>query len=80
MKTKANARPTDRSLHRRWIDRIAAVDDGNILRVAFFALLFGTASVLYVDYRELTANEGPALSNPLQPILPPATDSPASPL
>lgn len=77
MKSEANARIADRSFYRSWVDRIAAVDDGNILRVAFFALLIGTVSVLYVDYRELTANEGAGLSNPLQPILPPATDSPA---
>ena len=77
MKSEANARAADRSLYGRWIDRIAAVDDGNILRVAFYALLIGTASVLYVYYRELNASEGPGLSNPLQPILPPAIDSPA---
>lgn len=73
MKTDANARiATDEGpFYRRLIERIAAVDDGNILRVAFFGLLVGTMSVLYVDFRELTANEGAALSAPLQPILPP---------
>ena len=35
------------------IARLAAIDDGNILRVAFYALLIGTASVLFVDFREL---------------------------
>jgi len=67
MKTEANARTQDRSL----IERIAAVDDGNILRVAFFTLLVGTASVLYVDFRELTESEGAALAVPMRPILPP---------
>lgn len=80
MKTDANARTADRDgpFHRRLIDTIAAIDDGNILRVAFFALLAGTASVLYVDFRELTANEGAALAVPLRPILPPFNpDGPA---
>ena len=79
MKSDANARAaTDEGpFYRAVIRRIAAIEDGSILRVAFFALLIGTASVLYVDYRELTANEGAALANPLQPILPPAIDSPA---
>lgn len=73
MKTEANARAQTRDgpFYRGMIERIAAVDDGNILRVAFFALLIGTASVLYVDFRELTANEGAALAVPMRPILPP---------
>ena len=79
MKTEANARVAEPSgpFYRGIIERIAAVDDGNVLRVAFFALLLGTASVLYVDYRELTENEGAQLAMPGQPILPPATESPA---
>lgn len=78
MKTEANARAaTDEGpFYRGIIQRIAEVDDGNILRVAFFALLVGTLSVLYVDYRELTENEGSALVAPGQPILPPALDGP----
>ena len=40
------------------------------MRVAFFGLLIGTLSVLYVDYRELTEGEGLALAMPQQPILP----------
>ncbi|KQX38894.1 hypothetical protein ASD04_09620 [Devosia sp. Root436] len=80
MKTEANARAATRDspFYRRLIESIAAIDDGNILRVAFFALLAGTASVLYVDYRELTADEGAALAMPMQPILPPFNpDGPA---
>lgn len=80
MKSDANARAMTQEgpFYRRWIEAVARVDDGNILRFAFFALLAGTASVLYVDYRELTENEGAALSNPAQPILPPADpDGPA---
>jgi len=73
MKTEANARAatSEGPFYRGLIQRIVQVDDGNILRVAFFALLAGTASVLYVDFRELTANEGAALAMPMQPILPP---------
>ena len=73
MKTLANARAENRDgpLHQRIVEALAALDDGNILRVAFFALLIGTASVLYVDFRELTANEGAALALPMRPILPP---------
>ena len=73
MKTDANARAAtrDSSLYQRAIDAMATVEDGAILRVAFFALLAGTASVLYVDFRELTANEGAALAVPMRPILPP---------
>lgn len=71
MKTAANARTEHGSFYRRFLRRAAAVDDGNILRVAFLALLIGTASVLYVDFRELTASQGAALAMPMQPILPP---------
>ena len=81
MTSPANARtdPPAGPFYRRLIDRIAAIDDGAILRVAFFALLAGTVSVLFVDYRELTdlAEASPALPMPLQPILPPATTGPA---
>lgn len=73
MKTEANARieDSDGPFYRRLVRRMADLEDGNILRVAFFALLIGTASVLYVDFRELTENEGAALAVPAKPILPP---------
>lgn len=73
MKSDANARALtqDGPFYRRWIETVARVDDGNVLRFAFFALLAGTASVLYVDYRELTESEGAGLAVPAQPILPP---------
>ena len=54
------------------IARLAAIDDGNILRVAFYALLIGTASVLFVDFREMTTATPPTTAPQLQPILPPA--------
>ncbi|MDB5612984.1 MAG: hypothetical protein JWQ22_637 [Devosia sp.] len=80
MKSDANARALSEEspFYRRWVQRVADLDDGNILRVAFFALLAGTASVLFVDFRELTASEGAALAVPMQPILPPFNpDGPA---
>jgi hypothetical protein len=59
--------------YQRLIALLSRIEDGAVLRTAFFALLIGTAGVLYADYREL--NEGQALSRELvpQPILPPAT-------
>lgn len=75
MKSEANARAktNESSFYRSFVRWVAEVDDGAIVRVVFFALLLGTASVLFVDYRELTENEGSALSVPLHPILPPAS-------
>lgn len=73
MKTKANARAPSGSPG--IIARLAAIDDGNIIRVAFFALLIGTASVLYVDFRELALSEPATLAPTLTPILPPADPS-----
>ncbi|MDB5586816.1 MAG: hypothetical protein JWP26_1786 [Devosia sp.] len=76
MKTDANARADtkDGPFYRRLIAFLAGFEDGAIMRVAFFGLLLGTVSVLYVDYRELSAGEGSALAVPTRPILPPATD------
>lgn len=71
MKTEANARQ-DKS--GGIIARLAAIEDGAILRFAFFTMLAGTASVLYVDYRELSASTPPpSLTQMPVPILPPAT-------
>ncbi len=65
-----------RSLYRRFLHGVERVEDGAILRFAFFALLIGTVSVLYVDFRELTAGDGTSLSAPTRPILPPALEGP----
>ncbi len=71
------AEPVHRPSHyRRFLQAVERVEDGAILRVAFFALLIGTASVLYVDFRELSASDGGSLSGPMRPILPPAIDGP----
>lgn len=78
MTSEADASRQKGPFYRGLIRRMASVDDGNILRVAFFTLLIGTASVLYVDFRELTENEGAALAVPARPILPPFNpDGPA---
>ncbi|WDR01683.1 hypothetical protein PSQ19_13120 [Devosia algicola] len=70
--TAANAHNAGRNgpFYRRTLVWLGSIDDGSIMRFAFFALLFGTLSVLYVDFRELTAADT-ALAAPLQPILPP---------
>lgn len=75
MKTEANARAdTDEGpFYRHAIASLARIEDGAILRFAFFALLAGTMGVLYVDYRELNQNAPDALTFTPQPILPPAT-------
>ncbi|MBU1306940.1 MAG: hypothetical protein KKF33_15660 [Alphaproteobacteria bacterium] len=65
-------------MHRRLIDRFIATDDGAILRVAFYALLAGTAAVLFVDYRELTGAEVTTTTAPARPILPPAQEGPVT--
>lgn len=75
MKTDANARaPSDeKRFLRHAMARLARIEDGAILRFAFFALLAGTIGVLYVDYRALSATSPAALTLMPQPILPPAT-------
>ncbi len=56
---------------RAWL---AGLEDGAVLRFAFYALLAGTAGVLYVDFGELAENAPPpALTQMPMPILPPAT-------
>lgn len=52
------------------LQRLAAIDDGAIIRFAFFAMLAGTAAVLFVDYRELTESAAAGLVAPDQPVLP----------
>lgn len=71
MKTDANARSAGSG---SLVARLARIEDGAILRFTFFALLAGTASVLFIDYRELAQSEPPpALTQMPAPILPPAT-------
>lgn len=70
MKTEANARDTDAG---GLVARLARIEDGSVLRVAFYALLAGTAGILYVDFRDMQANAPAGLLETPQPILPPAT-------
>ena len=46
---------------RRLFDWAKVLGDGAVLRTAFFAMLFGTFGVLYIDYRELTEADTTAL-------------------
>lgn len=55
---------------RRLTDRIAAISDGAILRTAFYAMLAGTLTVLWMDYNELSAMNMPGLATTLTPVLP----------
>ena len=55
-----------------------ALSDGSIIRAAFFVMLAGTLSVLYLDWQELNAADIGTAATPYQPVLP-AFD-PASPL
>ena len=75
MSSQANVRtaPDARPFLARLASRLARIEDGAILRFAFFALLAGTISVLYVDFRALDANAPAALTHRPQPILPPAS-------
>jgi hypothetical protein len=75
MKTAANARPPsdERPFLRGLGARLMQIDDGSILRFAFFALLAGTLSVLVLDFRTTMANAPETLTAVPQPILPPAT-------
>lgn len=50
--------------------RLAAIEDGTIIRTAFFALLAGTAAVLYLDWQELRAADVASAALPDIPVLP----------
>ena len=50
--------------------RLAAIDDGRLVAVAFFVLLAGTVAVLYLDWRELAAANAIEAALPDMPILP----------
>lgn len=55
---------------RGFLARIAAIEDGVIIRTAFFAMLAGTAAVLYLDWKELTAADLATQAMPNIPVLP----------
>jgi hypothetical protein len=59
---------------------LARLEDGAIIRAAFFLMLAGTLAVLYVDYRELSDADLSASQMPTMPVLPAFDpDSPAGP-
>lgn len=64
--------PAPEPARRSWLSRLAALEDGTIVRYAFFALLAGTACVLYIDYSELGAGDMASIAAPptTMPVLP----------
>ena len=62
--------PPRRGLLGRGVDRLAAIDDGSILRAAFLAMLLGTMSVLFIDYRELVSLDGAMTVSPALTMVP----------
>jgi hypothetical protein len=74
-----------RAKRRGMLGWLAALDDGQVIRAAFFGMLAATAAVLYVDFGELSATDAtaPAVAPDMTPILPPydpnATTPPAGP-
>lgn len=55
----------------RFVDAVAAVEDGAILKTAFYAMLAGTAWVLFSDYRDLNQVQPADLAViPGDPMLP----------
>ena len=61
---------TEAAQKRSLLSRLAAIDDGNIIRAAFTLLLAGTIAVLYIDYQELSAESAMAVITPDMPVLP----------
>jgi len=59
---------------------LASLEDGAIIRTAFFVMLAGCAAVLWIDYRELNAADATLAATPDMPVLPAFDpDSPATP-
>jgi hypothetical protein len=59
---------------------LAGLEDGAIIRTAFFVMLAGCAAVLWIDYRELNAADATLAATPDMPVLPAFDpDSPATP-
>lgn len=52
------------------LTRMARIDDGVILRTAFYGLLAGCVAMLWIDYRELGEQAFPMLESPRLPVLP----------
>lgn len=52
------------------VSLLARISDGAIVRFVFYAMLAGALSVLYVDFRELMAQNANAFVDPDLPVLP----------
>ena len=62
------------------VGRFSRLDDGQIIRAAFFGMLVATGAILFVDFRELTAFDSTFSAPANQPILPAFDpDSPNAP-
>jgi len=65
---------------RGFLSWLAELDDGVIIRTAFFIMLAGCAAVLWIDYRELNDAEIPLVASPDMPVLPAFDpDAPSAP-
>ncbi len=63
--------PVPHQPRRSWLERLAAIEDGAILKTAFFLMLFGTAAVLVMDYRALQSEDAlPQTAHIGDPLLP----------
>jgi hypothetical protein len=54
----------------RIVGWLAGLEDGAIIRAAFFGMLAGTAAVLFIDFRELSEGDLSASPLPSLPVLP----------
>ena len=71
---------TTRKPRPNFLGWLAALDDGVIIRTAFFIMLAGCAAVLWIDYRELNEAEVTLVATPSMPVLPAFDpDAPAQP-
>jgi hypothetical protein len=69
-----------KTIGRRFAGWLAGLEDGAVIRAAFFLMLAGTLSVLYIDYQELADADLSASPLPTLPILPAFDpDGPAGP-
>lgn len=72
---------SEQAKRRGWLGWLAALDDGQVIRAAFFGMLAATAAILYVDFGELSATDAttPPVAPDMTPILPPYDPNVATP-
>jgi hypothetical protein len=68
--------PVPRKTSRQVLERLALIEDGAILRFAFFVMLAGTLAILFMDYQALGARSGLPQTGHLGDPLPPAIERP----